>query len=96
MSNQPLKINEIFNKPSLSSTVGIVSTSPLSLPRKSNRHLFSYTSPAKKAVLLYIMIKNNNKGRDVEVKTMPIKELKETVHKAKKKKVNKICRNSYI
>ena len=82
MSNQPLKINKIHTKPSSSSTVENVSSSPLSLPRKSNRQLLSYTFSGEKAVRAAC---NEKKGRDVEVKIMSIEELKETVHKAEKK-----------
>ena len=84
MTNQQLKINERDYKPSLSSTVENVSTSLLSLPRKSNRQLLSYTSSGEKAVCFVSNEKKYNKGREVEVKTMSIKELKETVHKAEK------------
>ena len=85
MTNQPLKINEIHNKPSSSSTVENVPTSPLSLPRKSNRQLLSYTSSGEKAVCIVCNERKYNKGQIVEVKTMSIKELKETVHKAVKR-----------
>ena len=83
-TNQLLKINEIDNKPSLPSTVENVSISPLSLPPKSHRQLLFYTSSGEKAVCIVCNEKKYNKGREVEVKTMSIKELKETVHNDEK------------
>ena len=74
VTNQPLRINEIHNKPSSSSTVENVSTSPLSLPRKSNRQLLSYIYfisyylISYKAVCIVCNEKKYNKGREVEVK----------------------------
>ena len=58
--------------------------SPLSLPRKSNRQLLSYTTLGEKAVCIVCNEKKCNKGQEVELKTMSIKELKETVQKVLK------------
>ena len=88
-------MNEIHNKPSSSSTVKSLSTVPLSLPRKSNRQLLPYSSSGEKAVCIVCNEKKYNKGREVEMETMFIKELKETVHKAETKLIE-YAKNSYI
>ena len=62
MTNQPLKINKIHNKPSWSSTVENVSTSQLLLPRKRNRQFLSYTSSREKAVRILRNEEKYNKG----------------------------------
>ena len=94
MTNQPLKINILNNKPSSSSTVENTSTNSVSLPRKSDRLLLSYTFSGKKAVRIACNEEKCKKGWEVELRTISIKELKETVYKAEK--VNWICKNSYI
>ena len=77
MTNQLLKIKETHNKSSSSFTVENVSDSPLSLSRKSNRQLLSCTSTGEKAVCIVCNEKKYNKEREVEVKTIFIKELME-------------------
>ena len=77
MTNQLLKIKETHNKSSPSFTVENVSDSPLSLSWKSNRQLLSYTSTGEKAACIVCNEKKYSKRREVEVKTMFIKELKE-------------------
>ena len=62
--------------------------SPLSLPQKSN--ILSYTSSGEKSVYIFCNEKRYNKGREVEVKTFFIKELKETMHKAENKIIETI------
>ena len=46
----------------------------------------------KKAICIIYNERKYSKGREVEVKTMSIKELKETVHKSEK--INSICKTS--
>ena len=58
MTKQPLKINEMYNKPSSSFTVENLSDSPLSLPRKNHRRWYLIHLQEKKQFVLYEMRKN--------------------------------------
>ena len=91
MTNQPLasnekEIDELSSFSSFSSNVENLQTmNPLLPPRRSNRQSLAYTSSGKEAVCIICNEKKYDKGREVQVKTMYLKEVNETIHKAEKK-----------